>query len=94
MVLAAFGLLVRVSIAVAILIRDYSFFETMVISILALMFSSMALKDAEVEKGKDDAKEEPPSRELWALIATGSRRFAYSIIALMAFAKLLLALFR
>jgi hypothetical protein len=92
--LAVLSLLLRVSIAAAILIRDYSFFEATVVSLLAIMFCSMALRDADAEADKLKAKETATAKELWASLALASKQFAYAIIALMAFGKLLLALFK
>jgi len=93
-VLAVIGLLLRVSIAAAILIRDYSFFEATVVSLLAIMFCSLALRDADAEADKLKAKETATANELWTSLALASKQFAYGIIALMALAKLLLALFK
>ena len=82
--------LLRIAIVAAILIRNYSFFESVVVCLLLFIFSSMAIAEGEAaEKLRSGLSDED---ELKSLIAAGARSIAYGIIFLMALVKLVIAL--
>ncbi|HWW16718.1 MAG TPA: hypothetical protein VN310_18805 [Candidatus Dormibacteraeota bacterium] len=92
-VMALIGLIARVGIAAAILIRSYSFFEATVISLLILICCSLAMARGDAEMEKIEAKKkEPPDDQLMRSVLMIARGVAYGLIFLMAIAKLVFAL--